>query len=184
MAEILNCSEQHDSLTLEEDYPQVVLVLKLFMKNMYGRTRPLAHPSRGLILEFLSFLARDKDCSTTINVVVQELERFAWIYFLDLVGSESKLESFNYDIVVLLDHELIQHEAIATKIEAFVGRIAHKAVRDMILMKKHKELAAMWHESKTSNEIKTDAENVSCEMLYLNVISCMLCKLWCRFCVM
>ena len=56
------------------------------------------------------------------------------------------MESLNYDIVALLDSELIQHEAIATKIEAFVGRTAHIVVRDMIYLKNDEELAAMWHE--------------------------------------
>ena len=73
MARILKDSKQDDSLTLEGDYPQIVLVLKLFMKNMYGHRQPLAHPSRGLISEFRIFLARDKDCSIAINAAVQEL---------------------------------------------------------------------------------------------------------------
>ena len=161
MTDILRDSEQYDSLTLERDCPQIILVLKLFMKNMYGRTRPLAHPLRGLISEFINSLAREKNYSTAINVAQQELERFAWIYFPDLIGSECKSESLNSDIDGLLDFELIQHEATAMRIEAFVGRIAHRVVRDMIYLKKDEELAAMWHESKTSSQTKADAEEVS-----------------------
>ena len=161
MTRISKDSEQHDSLTFEENCPQIVLVLKLFRKNMYGRTQPLAHPSRGLISEFINSLARDKNCLITINAAVKKLERFAWIYFLDLMGSECKLESLNYDIVALLGFELIQHEANATRIEAFVGRIVHKVVRDIICLKKDEELATMWHELKTSSQSKVDAEDVS-----------------------
>ena len=113
------------------------------MKIMYGCTRPLAQPSRGLISKFIISLARDKNCSIAMNVVVQKIERFAWIYFLDLVGSECKLEFLNYDIVALLDFKLIQHKAIATMIEAFVGRIVHRTIRDIISLKKDEELAAM-----------------------------------------
>lgn len=161
MAGIRKDIEQHNSFTLEGNCPQIVLVLKLFMKNMYGRTRPLAHPSRGLVSEFINSLPRDKNCSIAINAAVEELEKFAWIYFLDLMGSECKLESLNYDIVALLGFELIQHEANATRIEASVGRIVYKVVRDMICLKKDEELAAMWHESKTSSQTKADAEDVS-----------------------
>lgn len=74
-----------------------------------------------------------------------------------MVGSECILETFNYDIVALLDSESIQHEAIATKIITFVGRIAHIVMKDMICTKKHEELEIIRHESKT----KTDTEEVN-----------------------
>ena len=68
---------------------------------------------------------------------------FAWIYFPDLIGSECCLESLIYAIVTLLDYELIQYEAIATKIEAFVHRIAYRDVKNMICLKNDEELGAI-----------------------------------------
>lgn len=64
-------------------------------------------------------------------------------YFPDLVGSECRLKYLNYDIVALLDLKLIQHEAIATRNESFIGRIIYRIIRDMIYLKKHKKFAAM-----------------------------------------
>ena len=75
-----------------------------------------------------------------------------------MIGSECKSKSLNSNIIALLDFELIQHKAIATRIEAFVGRIAHRVVRNMICLQKNEELVTMLHESNTSSQIKADAE--------------------------
>jgi hypothetical protein len=67
--------------SLENDCPHIVKVVKFIFHNMYGRSRPLAHPARGLTVDHISSFTNDVQCFLMMTNATTFIEKMGWTLY-------------------------------------------------------------------------------------------------------
>jgi hypothetical protein len=129
--------------SLENDCSHIIRVFKLIFHNMYGYSRPLAHPGRGLTVDHICSFTNDVQCSLMMTNAATFIEKMGWTLYPSQSVSISDLQSMHIDILNLLGHDVDLQQKVVSKIESFLGRLAHRTLVDMIKHRKHEDFADM-----------------------------------------
>jgi hypothetical protein len=92
--------------SLENDCPHIVKVVKFIFHNMYGRSRPLAHSARGLIVDHICSFTNDVQCSLMMTNAATFIEKMGWTLYPSQSINNSDLQSMHIDILNLLRHDV------------------------------------------------------------------------------
>ena len=85
-------------------------------------------------------------------------------------GMHSAVETFSTlhsDVLVLLGYDLDKQTKVVKNVKAFIARIAHRALADMVRMHRTEEFASIWYSADVSDKQKERCEKVC----YLVLIS-------------
>ena len=161
LAAVLLENTTSEPLSLETECPHIVRALLFLVRTLQGNKRPLAHPTKGLDLKYLLELARSKDYSVALTVIVQSLPHQGWSTFPGIHGALDNFSELHADTVALLGYDPSNQVKVVDKIQAFIGRLAHRAVADMVRMNRTEQLAQMWYKSDTTDHLRQKCEDVS-----------------------
>lgn len=161
MSTILLESTKNEPLSLEHDCPHILRVFSHLVRTVEGFNRPLSHPTRGLDLEYMLELARDKNHSVALTKIAQSLPTTGWINFPGIYDATDNFEDLFLDVVALLKYGTSKQMEVIEKIQSFIGRMAHRAVADMVRMHRQSVLADMWF-----NDSITKQRQEKCEEVY------------------
>ena len=133
-----------DPLSLELECPHIVRAFLVLFRNMHGHTRPLPHPAAGLTLDYILDFAVDSEKSVALTNVVHNLATSGWTFFPGINYANDNFSNMHSDTVALLGYEPKKQVAVVEKIRAFLGRVAHRVVSDMVRMGRSSELRDVW----------------------------------------
>lgn len=150
-----------EPLTLETECPHIIRALLCLVRTLEGNKRPLAHPIKGLVLDYILDLAQSKEYSVALCQIVQSLPHQGWSSFPGIHGALDTFSDLHADTVALLGYEPSNQVRVMEKIQAFLGRLAHRAVADMVRLHRHEQLAHMWFKPDTSEHVRQKCEDVS-----------------------
>lgn len=170
-----------EPLSLEAQCPHILRALLYLVRTLRGNKRPLAHPTKGLDLQYMLELVRGKEYSVALSVIVQGLPHEGWPTFPGIQDAVDTFSDLHSDTVALLGYNPSKQVAVVEKIQAFLGRIAHRAIADMVRMHCDEQLAQLWYQSDTTEHLREKCEDVSQLFFYIPVeyIFCnilLLCK--------
>ena len=69
------------------------------------------------------------------------------------------------DTVALLGYDHSIQVTVVEKIEAFVGRMAHRPVADMVRMHRKEQLAQMWYMADTTEQEREMCEEIGSSLV-------------------
>lgn len=147
-------------LSLEVECPHIVRAFSILFRTLYGHTRPLSHPDAGLTLQCILDFAVDREKSVALTNIVQNLEASGWALFPGLDSVVDSFTNLHSDTVALLGYEPEKQVAVVEKIRSFVGRVAHRAISDMVRMQRSAELEDMWFKDNVSEQRRTKCNEV------------------------
>lgn len=150
-----------EPLSLESQCPHILRALLYLIRTLRGNKRPLAHPTKGLDLQYILELVRDRENSVALSVIAQALPHEGWPSFPSMMDAVDTFSDLHSDTVALLGYNPDKQVAVVEKIQAFLGRIAHRAVADMVRMHRDEQLAQLWYESDTTEHLREKCEDVS-----------------------
>lgn len=160
MSAVLLENVKTDTLSLENDCPHVLRAILYLVRVFEGYKRPIAHPTKGLGLRYLLELARDKETSVALTMVVQNMPSMGWMSFPNIMNVAEPFSVLHDDVVALLGYEPDKQVEVVKKIQYFCGKIAHRAVADMVRMHRQSELADMWYTETVSDQRRETCEEV------------------------
>ena len=149
-----------EPLSLEVECPHILRAFLVLFRTLHGHTRPLPHSDVGLTLDNILAFASDNDKFVALTNVVHNLATIGWALF---PGIQSMVESYSVlhlDTVALLGYDPKKQVAVVVKIRAFLGRLAHRAVSDMIRMQRSSELEDMWFAADVPEQRRTKCNEV------------------------
>ena len=161
MSAILLDNTKSEPLSLELECPHILRAFLYLIRILEGYSRPLSHPTRGLDLQYILQLAHDTHHSVALRRVVQSLPLTGWCTFPSIQNASDNFDDLFSDIEALLGYESSRQMAVIEKIQSFIGRIAQRAIADMVRMHRKDELADMWF-----NEDITHERHAKCEEVY------------------
>lgn len=161
MSAVLLENTKSDPLSLEQQCPHILRALLSLVRTLEGYKRPLAHPSKDLDLQFLLDIARSKEHSVALSMIVQELPHTGCLAFPGICGALDTFNILHADIVALLGYDHSNQVVVVEKIQAFVGRMAHRSVVDMLRTHHEEELALMWYNADNTEQEREKCEEVS-----------------------
>ena len=129
--------------SLEAEYPHIINVLLVLMRTLDGQYNRFAHHLKSLTLNNILDIFRDSKKSIVLTNTVHNLSTMGWTLFL---GVHTAVETFNTlhsNVLALLSYELNKQTVVVKKVRAFIGRIAHWILADMVTMYWSSELADM-----------------------------------------
>ena len=148
-------------LSLETQCPHILRALLSLVRTLEGYKRPLAHPSKGLDLQFILDIAHSKEPSVALSMIVQGLPHTGCLAFPGICGALDTFSELHADIVALLGYDHSNQVVVVEKIQAFVGRMAHRSVADMLRTHHEEELALMWYNADNTEQEREKCEEVS-----------------------
>jgi hypothetical protein len=154
-----------DNLSLERECPHILRAFLQLVRNMEGFRRPLSHPIKGLHVENILGLARDKIQSGSLTTISQNIPITGWCTFPGIHRAVEHIDALSTDVAALLGDEPTAQIAVVEKIESFIGRIAHRAIADMVRMQREGELADMWFRVDIGEERQAKCDEV-CSVIY------------------
>ena len=160
LSAVLLENSKSEPLSLEAQCPHILRALLYLVRTLQGVKRPLAHPTKGLDLAYMLDLVRSKEYSVALSVIVQGLPHQGWTTFPGIHVALENYSELNADTVALLGYDPANQVAVVDKIQAFIGRMAHRAVADMVRMHRDDQLAQMWYQSDTTEHIREKCEDV------------------------
>lgn len=160
MSAVLLENVKMDPLSLENECPHILRAIMYLVRILEGHKRPLAHPTKGLGNQYLLEFARDKDFSVALTEVVQNFPSMGWTSFPGIDVAAEPYSVLHRDVIALLGYEPNEQVAVVNKIKAFLGRMAHRAIADMLRMHRHSELADMWYSDSLSTQRQETCEEV------------------------
>jgi hypothetical protein len=113
-----------------------------------------------LHLQFLLDIARSKDYSVALSMIVQALPHTGCLSFPGINGALDTFSDLHADLAALLGYDHSNQVAVVEKIQAFLGRMAHRSVADMVRMNREEELALMWYSTDNTVEEREKCEEV------------------------
>ena len=164
-----NCS--CEPLSLELECPHIVRAFLVLFRTLHGHTRPLAHPNIGLTFQSILDYAVDNEKSVALTNVVRTLATTGWALFPGIQYVVDSYSNLHSDTVALLGYDPKKQVAIVEKIRAFIGRLAHRAVSDMVRMQRSSELEDMWFATNVPEQRRTKCDEV-CAVLCLSYVNC------------
>ena len=167
LSAVLLENKKCEPLSLETQCPHILRALLYLVRTLQGIKRPLAHPTRGLDLNYMLDLVRSKEYSVALSVIVQGLPHQGWTTFPGIHVALENYSELHADTVALLGYDPANQVAVVDKIQAFIGRMAHRAVADMVRMHRDDELAQMWYQSDTTQHQREKCEDVCRLFLHL-----------------
>lgn len=112
--------------------------------TLHGHTRPLPHLDIGLTLQYILDFVMDNKKSIALTNVVHSLATMGWALFPSIHAVTDNFCNLHLDIVALLGYDPDKQVGVVDRIRAFIGRIAHKAISDIIRMQRSFVLEDMW----------------------------------------
>ena len=161
MTAVLLENVKSDPLSLETECPHILRALLSLVRTLEGYNRPLVHPSKGLHLQYILDIARSKDYSVALSQIVQCLPQTGWLEFPGIYDALDTFSELHADTAALLGYDHSNQIAVVKKIEAFVGRMAHRTVANMVRLHREEQLAQMWYKADATEQEKEKCEEVS-----------------------
>jgi hypothetical protein len=104
---------------------------------------------------------------------VQNLATMGWALFPGIHTVADDFNNLHFDTIALLGYDLEKQVRVVDKIRAFVGRIAHRTVVDIIRMQRSSELEDMWFTVDVPEQRRTKCEEVRhCPFTLIATFSC------------
>lgn len=144
MSAVLLQNTKEEPLSLERECPHILRAFFCLFRNMDGFRRPLSHPTLGLHEEYIMGLARDNIQSVALTTIAQNLAITGWSTFPGIQDAAEHINVLFAGVNALLGEDPAGQKAVVEKMESFIGRIAQRAVADMVRMHRDSELADMW----------------------------------------
>lgn len=160
MSIVLLENTKNQPLSLEHECPHILRAFLYLVRILEGYNRPLSHPTRGLDLQYILQLTHDTHHSVALIRVAQNLPLTGWSTFPSIQNAADNFDNLFSDVAALVGYELSSQEAVVEKIQSFIGRIAQRAIADMIRMHRDNELADMWFNGDITQERHTKCEEV------------------------
>lgn len=129
-----------EPLSLDFECPHILRAFLVLVRTLHGHTRPLAHPEVGLTLKYILEFATDNHNSVALTNVVHSLSSTGWALFPDIHIVADTLSNLHSDTVTLLGYHPEKQFGVVQKIRSFIGRIAHRAVSDLVRMHRTSEV--------------------------------------------
>ena len=148
-------------LSLELECPHIVRAFLVLFRSLHGHSRPLPHPDTGLTLQCILDFVVDSEKSVALTNVVHNLASTGWALFPGILSVHDNFSRLHSDTVALLGYEPKKQVAVVEKIRAFVGRMAHRAVCDMVRLQRSSELEDMWFNNQVPDQRRTKCNDVS-----------------------
>ena len=126
MSAVLLENTKFDPLSLETECFHILRALLSLVRTLEGYKRPLALPSKGLHLQYILDIARSQDYFVALSMIVQGLPHTGWLAFPGIYGAVDTFSELHADTVALLGYDHSNQVTVVEKIEAFVGRTAHR----------------------------------------------------------
>ena len=119
---------------LKFECPHIRKALLVLIRTLHGHIRHLLHHALGLTLQCILDFALDNDKSVALTNVVHMLGSIGWALFpaIHIVGDN--YSSLHSDIIALLGYNPEKHVGVVKRIISFIGKIAHRAISDMVQM--------------------------------------------------
>ena len=149
-----------EPLSLELECPHIVRAFLVLFRTLHGHTRPLPHPSVGLTLDYILACAADQNKSVALTNVVHNLATMGWALFPGIQNGAENFSTLHSDTVALLGYDTKMQVAVVEKVRAFLGRVAHRAVADMVRMQRVVELEDMWYAAQVPDQRRTKCNEV------------------------
>ena len=149
-----------EPLSLELECPHIVRVFLVLFRTLHGHTRPLPHPNVGLTLDYILACAADQNKSVALTNVVHNLATMGWALFPGIQNGAENFSTLHSDTVALLGYDTKMQVAVVEKVRAFLGRVAHRAVADMVRMQRDVELEDMWYAAQVPDQRRTKCNEV------------------------
>lgn len=147
-------------LSLELECPHIVRAFLVLFRTVHGHKCPLSHPDTGLTLQLILDFAVDREKSVALTNVVHNLELSGWATFPVINSVVDSYSNLHSDTVALLGYDPDKQVAVVEKIRSFVGRVAHRAISDMVRMQRSAELQDMWFSDDVSEQRRTKCNEV------------------------
>lgn len=144
LCDILLQNTNSEPLSLEYECPHIIRVFLYLVRSLDGSSRPLSHPEKGLHGEYILELAGHMQYSVALMRIAHQLPMTGWSTFPGIHNAAESFDVLFADVAALLGNDLSQQKAVVDKMEVFIGRIAQRAVADMIRMHRGSDLADMW----------------------------------------
>lgn len=160
MSVVLLQNIKMEPTSLEGECPHILRALLYLVRSLEGFNRPLAHPTRGLHGEYMRELARDPQHSAALRRIAQNLSRTGWSTFPGIHNAAEHMDKLFEDVVALLGSDPSLQNAVVVKVETFIGRIAQRAIADMVRMHRAAELGDMWFNADIAPRRQRDCEEV------------------------
>ena len=133
-----------EPLSLELECPHIVKAFLVLVRTLHGHTRPLPHPFLGLTVQDILDFAIDKEKSVALTNVVHGLATTGWALFPGIREVTDTFSNLHTDTVALLGYDPDKQVGVVERINAFIGRVADRALSDMVQMQRSSELEDMW----------------------------------------
>lgn len=147
-------------MSLEHECPDIVRAFLVFVRTFHGHTRPLPHPTMGLNLQSMLDFAMDNEKSVAFTNVVNNIATIGWSLFPSILTVTDNFSNLHSDKIALLGYKREKKIGVVNKIRAFIGRIAHRAVIDMVRMQRYSELEDMWFAVNVPKQRRAKCEEV------------------------
>ena len=154
-----------EPLSLELECPHILRAFLVLFRTLHGHTRPLPHPDVGLTLDYILDFAVDNEKSVALTNVVHNLATTSWALFPGIQSAVYNYSNLHSDIVALLGYEPNRQVAVVEKIRAFIGRVAHRAVSDMVRLQRSSEIEDMWFADHVTEQRRTKCNEVRTNLM-------------------
>ena len=137
-------------------------------------------------MDYIYSLTNNVQCSLVMTIAAIFIKKMRrTLYPLQNVCNLN-LKFMYIDILNLLCHDADLQQIVVTKIESFLGRLAHMTLVDMIKHRKYEDLADMWYTSSVDSTRRAQLDEISMifflcvmflisyEILYVQQTNCIL----------
>ena len=163
-----------EPLSLELECPHLLRAFLVFFRLCHGRTRPLSHPDVGLSIPYLRSFAHHEEKSSVLKNVVQSLSTTGLLLFPNIDSGVDNLSNLHSDSVALLGQDQEKRDGVVNGIRSFVGRMAHRAVCDMVRKNCISELKDLWYADDVHEPRSSGCQEVSRSLV--SFIISLICK--------
>lgn len=98
--------------------------------------------------------------SVALTNIVHNLSAMGWAFFPGIYSTLDIFGNLHSKIVVLFEYDMDKHVGVVEKIRAFISRIEHKALADIVRMPWPSKIANMWLLSDVLQEQRKKCEEV------------------------
>lgn len=162
-----------EPLSLECECPHIMRVFLVLVRTLHGYTHPLRHPTMGLTLQYILDFTMDNEKSVAFTNVVHSLATIGWALFPSIHTVADNFSNLHLDIIALLGYDPEKQVEVVNKIRTFIGRIAHRAITDIVRMERSSELEDMWFATNVPEQRRAKCKKVRhCPLSLISSLSC------------
>ena len=137
-------------------------------------------------MDYIYSLTNNVQCSLVMTIAAIFIKKMRRTLYPSQNVCNLNLKFMYIDILNLLCHDADLQQIVVTKIESFLGRLAHMTLVDMIKHRKHEDLADMWYTSSVDSTRRAQLDEInmifflcvifliSYEILYVQQTNCIL----------